>query len=110
MVYRVERLDHPGLWYWLVVFSDRGDAIALAILDGVNGRLESWARTTTGKPIALTAEEALQLAYAPADSNAELVWGPCRASRSPYYPLWAVRTKEGRTRYVDQQRNVWDAL
>jgi hypothetical protein len=109
--YRVERLDHPGQSYLLLVFGENQATKALAILNGVNGDLESWSRTSsTAEPIVLDRSEALHSAGAPPNSIAKLVWRPSRASRSPFYPFWAIRAEGGRIRYVDQQRHVWDDL
>lgn len=109
--YRVQRLDHPGQWYYLLAFGEPGATLALAVVNGTSGDLESWVRTDGARGhIHVDAAEAVRLAGLPPDTSAEMVWRPSRASRSPFYPLWAVRAADGGTKYIDQQGHVWDTL
>lgn len=57
----------------------------------------------------MSADRARALAGAGPADDAELVWMPSQASRSPLYPLWRVRAA-GAWRYVRQQGQVFDTL
>jgi hypothetical protein len=108
--WRTERLDRPGEAYYLVIFGDEKAAVAVATVDTTNGEIRTSAHLPGVAPhLTVDAEQALQLAGRNALSQPVLVWQPCRASRSPFYPLWRVRTNVGIV-YVDQQGVVWPEL
>lgn len=108
--WRVRRLDRPEHAYYLVVFGNEGAAGAVAAVDAATGAVNVSARLVSGaSPLAVDAAEAAALAAGGQDARVELVWRPCRASRSPLYPLWEVCTAAAVV-YVDQQRAVWHDL
>jgi hypothetical protein len=107
--WHVRRLDRPGESYYLVVFGADG-AVAVAAVSADKGEILTWASLpgqTTHQVI--EAQDAAKLAGITQDAKAELVWQPCRATRSLLYPLWEIRTSAN-TVYVDQQGKVWANL
>jgi hypothetical protein len=105
--WRVRRLDHPGRAYYLVILGDERTPGTVAAVDAATGAVSASAPIAArASPVAVDAADAAALAGGGQDTPAELVWGPSRATRSPLYPLWEVRTAAG-VRYVDQQRAVW---
>ena len=108
--WRVRRLDAPGQAYYLVVFGEVRAAVAIADVDSGNGRVKSWARLPGSESYRIIdAERAIKLAGGDVMARAELVWKPCRASRSPFYPLWLIQTGEEDI-YLDQQGRLWQTL
>ncbi len=108
--WRVRRLDRPGAAYYLVVFGDEHAATGVATVDAVRGEVGVSARLPgRGPHLTVDDRRALDLAGLGSGAQLELVWQPCRASRSPLYPLWQVRA-DSLTMYVDQQSNVWREL
>jgi hypothetical protein len=108
--WRTRRLDRPDEDYYLVNFGPDAATTAVATVDAASGEIRSTARLPGAGPhLTVEATQAVELAGLDASAATELVWRPCRASRSPLYPLWEVRTST-QTVYVDQQRRVWPAL
>lgn len=101
-VWKVLRLDRPGASYYLVVFEH-----GAAILDAASGETLQSARSATH--LAVSAETARALAELNGAESVDLVWQPCRASLSPFYPFWRV-TSAGKTVYIDQQSRRWEQL
>jgi hypothetical protein len=109
--YRVQMLDHPGQWYYLLAFGEPTATLALAVINGASGDLESWVRTDGARGhVRVDAAEAARLSGLQPHTSVQMAWRPCRASRSPFYPLWEVRSDDGLTRYVNQQGEVWHDL
>jgi hypothetical protein len=96
---RVWQLDRR-VAYYLVLFAGR----AVAAVDIDRGEALSWAATES-RHLAIDEDEARRLAGADGAAEAELVWRSSKESRSPLYPLWAVRRGDA-TAYVDQQGGV----
>jgi hypothetical protein len=108
--WRVGRLDRPDAAYYLVVFGGERTATGVATVDALRGEVGVSARLPgRGPHLAVDAGRAADLAGLGTGAQVDLVWQPCRASRSPLYPLWRVRMG-GRTIYVDQQGGVWREL
>ena len=108
--WRVRRLDRPGECYYLVVLGEDHAAVAVATVGAAQGEIQSWAKLPGQNPHAILKErEAIERAGVSEDVKAELVWKPCRATRSPFYPLWEIRTATT-TLYVDQQGMVYSDL
>lgn len=108
--YVVTRIDRPGEAYHLLVFGPAATPIAVAATDGDGARVLSHAELSgVARHLSVDAERARTVAGVGPDAGAELVWRPCRASRSPLYPLWRVR-KNGSAVYVDQQGQTWSHL
>jgi hypothetical protein len=108
--WRTRRLDRPGDAYYLVVFGPEDAAVAVAAVDARSGEVQSSARLPGAAPLPVVdAARALELAGVGDGAQAELVWRPCRASRSPLYPLWEVRSGADPV-YVDQQGKLWPQL
>ena len=108
--WRVRRLDAPGQAYYLVVFGDARAAVAIADVDSGSGHVKSWARLPGSEPHGIIdAEQAIKLAGGDVMARAELVWKPCRASRSPFYPLWLIHAAKEEV-YLDQQGRLWQTL
>lgn len=106
----VRRLDRPPEVYYLVQFGDSSASVAVATVDANTGEIGIYASLPgVGPHIAVGARLAIELAGGGQAAQAELVWMPCRVSKSPLYPLWEVRI-QGVTKYVDQQRKVLDSL
>jgi hypothetical protein len=106
----VQRLDRPGSAYYLVVLSRDNRPQGVVTIDRATGRVGSSARLQEGgSPLKVDAPRARQLAGADEAAEAELVWAPSRASRSPLYPFWRVQAGP-RWRYVNQQEQVFDSL
>lgn len=103
LAFRVRRLDRTDQYY-LVVF----DGEAVAAVDVDRGEALSWA-TTEGTHFPVDENEARKLAGADVAAEAELVWRSSAESRSPLYPIWAVRRGDT-TVYVDQQGGVSNEL
>jgi hypothetical protein len=108
--WRIRRLDRPGDDYYLVVFGEEQAAVAVAAVGIEGGEVRTSARLPgLGSHLPLDPEQASRLAGLGESAQVQLVWQPCRASRSPLYPLWEIRSAS-RTAYVDQQGLVWQEL
>ncbi len=108
--WHVRLLQRPGEAYWLVVLGRVDASVGVACVDPVTG--EVW--TSAELPgraghVTVDAAQAKSLAAPGAPAEAEMVWMPCAASRSPLYPLWEIKTSDA-VRYVDQQGRVWPDL
>ena len=107
---RVRRLDREGAAYYLVLFGEDDATVAVAALDAAGGGLETSARLPgRAAHLAVGRERARELAGLGESSRAELVWTPCRATRSQLYPLWEVSDGGARV-FVDQRGGVWRSL
>jgi len=102
-VLRVARLDRAAAYY-LVLFAGR----AVAAVDADSGETLSWAAAESTH-LTIDEDEARRLAGADAAASAELVWRSSAETRSPLYPLWAVRRGDT-TVYVDLQGEVSQEL
>ena len=108
--WRVRRLDRPDRCYYLVVLGTAPSGAHVTIVDQATGRIGSSATLPNGRsPVTVSAEQARGLAGAGPSDDAELVWIPSRASRSPLYPIWRIGAA-GAWRYVSQQGEVFDTL
>lgn len=109
-IWKVLRLDRPGSSYYLVVFRQGAAAIAAAIVDATAGEILQSVRLS-GSVIHLpvNAETARGLAELNSVESIDLVWQPCQASLSPFYPFWRVASV-GKTVFIDQQRRRWSQL
>jgi hypothetical protein len=107
---RVERLDVPGVAYYLVVFTFGGRDRHVALVDAMTGALDQDAEVTgSDGHIMVNEEQAITAARLGGRPTARLVWRPCGASYSPLYPIWEI-SSAGQRRYVDQQGRLWDVL
>jgi hypothetical protein len=107
--FRVHRID-SGRDYYLVVIGGTASAQAEVSLDAETGKVLSSARLTgSGSTIRIDAATAVARAGAEPDAPAMLVWRPCRASMSPFYPIWQVG-EGNRAVFVDQAGGVWQDL
>ena len=106
----VQRLDRVVDAYYLIVFGEGEAAIAVAAIDAQIGVVQASALLSGGgSPLNIDAEQAIAIARLGGPVQARLVWKPCRASLSPLYPFWELRTTE-ETVYIDQQGTVWRDL
>jgi hypothetical protein len=104
----VHRLD-GGADYYLVSLRDGNRTAAVANVDAATGDIRESAKIGNGSsPIQITAERAAKISGVRAVKTVELVWQPCRATRSPLYPVW--RVSGDIVVYVDQQGKVWRDL
>ena len=88
---------------------DRNRTVAVATVNAATGDIRESAKIANGSsPIQITAERAAKISGVRAVKTVELVWQPCRASRSPLYPVWRVTGDI--VVYVDQQGKVWREL
>jgi hypothetical protein len=105
---RVERLDHSGKGYYLVIIGDDNAGTGIVATDADTAIVMASARIHTRRHLSVDAARAVQLAQV-GEASAVLVWRPCQASLSPLYPFWRVTGPLG-TRFVDQQERCWDRL
>ena len=109
--WRVHRLDRQAEAYYLVQLGVGESASAVAVVDAGSGQVDVSARLPNSEQhLSVDAQAAVTLAGSAASSQAELVWMPSVASRSPLYPFWRITTPEGVVKYVDQGRRVLDNL
>jgi hypothetical protein len=102
----VERLD-DGNPYFLVIFGKPGSAGAIVTVDAVSGTVASSAQLEQIKgPWLLDETQAAELADCKLVSKARLVWGPSRASLSPFYPLWELTCESGLV-FIDCRGRAW---
>jgi hypothetical protein len=105
--WRVRRLDRPDEAYYLVVLGEDAAAVAVATVSASTGDVGESARLSgRSQHLEVDASRARSLVGADEAAQAELVWRPGVASRSPLYPLWEVTGPAERI-YVDQQGKVW---
>jgi hypothetical protein len=105
----VERLDgqHP---YFLVHFGEPGGWGAAVMVDAVDGTVMAHAAVErVEQPWLMKEQHAFEIAGCAHPREARLVWKPCRATRSAFYPLWEVSTPSGRA-WVDQSGRMWREL
>ncbi len=108
--WRVRRLDRTNDSYYLVVFGEDDAAVAVAAVGAAQGEIRSSASLPGHGPhLNVSMQEAAKRAGLGDAAQTELVWQPSAASRSPFYPVWEVRTPD-RVVYVDQQGSVWPDL
>jgi hypothetical protein len=106
----VERADHRGTGYYLVVFGEEGRSLGVAAVDATTGEVVSHAPGAGTSPhLPVAAARACELAGAAPIEPPLLVWRPCRASQSMLSPIWELRTIDGPI-YVDQQGQLWERL
>lgn len=109
-VWRIRQLDRPGSAYYLIVFGEDQAAVAVAAIGAADGEIRASAHLPGHGPhLTIDATQAVTLAGLERSAQVSLVWQPCRASLSPLYPLWEVRTAT-ETVYVDQQGLIWQEL
>lgn len=108
--WRVRRFDRTSEAYYLIELGDSNAVVGIATVDTDTGEVGVYANLPGVRAhMAVDAQLAIELAAGGEAAQAELVWMPCSASKSPLYPLWEVRTLGG-VKYVDQQRRVVDKL
>jgi hypothetical protein len=108
-LWRTRRLDRPGAYY-LVEFGEPEAMIGIATVDVATGDVGEWSQLSgVGSNVAVDRDRALELSGCDANASVELVWKPCRATLSPLYPLWEVRTARA-TVYIDQHGTLWTCL
>ena len=98
----VRRLDAEPA-YFLVHVAER-----VACIDAIHGDL-LVAATSSHSPLSVGREQALTVAGFDAVQTAELVWKPCAASMSQFYPLWLVADAE-HSLFIDQNGQIWPTL
>jgi len=104
------RADRIGEEYYLVVFGELQASIGVVAVDITSGEAMIWASLPgRGPHVPIDSETAVKRAGFQPGARARLVWRPCKASRSPLYPLWEI-SDNMRTVYVDQQGIVWQSL
>jgi len=107
--YLVERLDQ-GNPYFLITFGEPGSAGAIVAVDARTGVIMSSAKVEQLEgPWLLEKAQAVEYAGCIDLVAARLVWGPSRATRSLFYPLWELACESGRI-YVDRDGKVWHEL
>ena len=105
--WHVRRLDREDDAYYLVVFGELDAAIAVVAVGAERGEVRTSARLPGRLPhLTIDAAQARARTNMGSDAQAELVWMPSRASRSPLYPLWEIQSG-GRVVYVDHQGVTW---
>jgi hypothetical protein len=107
--WRVERIDHPGRSYFLVIVGNQSSPGWVGAFDTPSGQLMSSAQVAGIRPhLSVDRAAAVAIANIPGGS-VRLVWRPCQASMSLLYPLWEVAGSQ-RTVFVDQQGKCWNQL
>jgi hypothetical protein len=105
----VERLDGQNPYY-LIFFGGQGGPGATVTLDAVSKTILSRARINrVERPWLIEKEQAAASAGFVKPFEARLVWTPCRATRSMFYPLWELTSTSGLV-YVNQLGQVWHKL
>jgi len=126
---KVERLDRPGDFYYIVPFTREGRTTLLVLVDAQTGAFKEAAARSSDRPYpSLDETRARQLLEAalssPADRQAlakvakvhpDLAWKPSAPSQSPYEPFWRFRLdgdagKPGKTWYVDALGHTFDQI
>lgn len=110
-VWEIGRLRASARSFLLIIFGPPEHSAGIATVDLRSGNVLQRARLSgAGSHDIMTAEEATKRANFPAGSQAQLVWDPTPASRSPFYPLWQISDAD-RTVWVDGVRGtVWKTL
>lgn len=109
-VSRVERLDHPGRAYYLVVFGTEALASAVVAVDASSGAaMTSAVVGRAGPHLSVASAQAMNAAGIEGPLSARLVWKPCRASLSPLLPFWEV-SGPSQAVFIDQQAKRWLTL
>ena len=109
-IWKVLRLDRPGSSYYLVVIGQGAAAIAAAIVDATTGVILQSVRLSGSEThLPVNAETARGLADLNGVESVDLVWQPCQASLSPFYPFWRVASAQ-KTVFIDQQGRRWHQL
>ena len=108
-VHFVERLDGANP-YFLVYFGEPSGPGAAVTVDAMDGTVMAQAAVESVKrPWLIGRERAVEIAGCSQPEKAQLVWMPCRATRSPFYPLWEVTRTSGKV-WVDQSGRVWPEI
>lgn len=108
--WHVRRLDRVGESYYLVVVGDEHASTGVVAVGAAQGDVQTWANLPgQGPHVRLDHGAAMQRSGLADATTAEMVWKPCRATRSPLYPLWEIQGKT-KTVYVDQQGTLWPDL
>ena len=97
----VERLQEPNPYYLIFFGGPGGPGAGVARGISTAGRVE--------RPWLIEKEQAASKAGCAKPFEGRLVWTPCRATRSPFYPLWELSSASGLV-YVDQLGQVWHKL
>jgi hypothetical protein len=105
--WKVQRLDRPNQYYFLVELEAENTPGLVAIIDAVSGAVTHSARVS--HPSLLKTPQELLGQQLNAGATMKLVWRPCDASRSPLYPLWQIRTDKDFF-YLDQTGRHWRQL
>ncbi len=106
----VVRLDRADEAYYLVEFGEAGAVAGVAAVDAGTGQVMVWAELSGTRPHStIDRHAAVRRAGFLPDATTRLVWKPSRASPSPLYPIWEIRTAD-RTAYVDAAGTVWSTL
>jgi len=110
-VWEIRRLRASARSYLLIIFGPPGHSVGIATVDLQSGDVLQRARLSgADSHDVMSAEEAMKRADFPAGSQAQLVWDPTPASRSPFYPLWQISDADRRV-WVDGVRGtVWKTL
>ena len=93
LIWPVVRIKSAAPGFFLVVFGAPQAAVGLAAVDRVSGEVLAKAQLPGQTPHQLmSAEEAIERSGLGAGTHAMLAWDPVPASRSPFYPLWQLRS------------------
>jgi hypothetical protein len=94
--YNVINLNKQGGDYYLVIFGEPNASVAIATLDGQDLTIKTSAILSgTNAHLTIDRDQALARANNKAVHSLELVWKPCKLSKSPLYPIWRVHTSNG---------------
>ncbi len=108
-VFPVRRLDSKDD-YFLIIFRDKEYSYGLVIIGIRSGEVKNSARIKSRLPyLTVDKSRALHLASLKSPAQAELVWKPCQASRSPLYPIWRVWSSN-KEAFIDQGGRIWKEL
>ena len=110
--WRISHLGPRGEDFFLLVFhKDHHDVGIAAVGIRTNEIMTSATLPGDGSHPILSVEQALSKLHPRSSEGfrAELVWKPCRASRSPLYPIWRLWSSTEEL-FVDQCGQVWQHL
>jgi hypothetical protein len=111
---RVERLDRPGDFYYIVPFTRQGRTTLLVLVDARTGAFKEAAyRQADERPYPNVDEARARRILGDRQSGGrgrlDLVWKPSEPSQSPYEPLWRFELGD-KVWYVDQLGHLLDRI
>lgn len=123
----VQRLDRPGSYYYLIPLESNKAITAMAIVDGMSGRLQEFSayKDPIDSPIISRGRALEKVMERPIDMGKEIgrlkfregtfsfhpvmVWKPCKESMSPNYPFYMFTLGDKQV-YMDYRGTIYTQL